>query len=154
MRRDQEPDAALERTRAAVAKVDHEGIRADLMRFVDGTENCLRAGEIYFAFEAVKMIVTTVVALDRTIGSDITFAILDALSGDSESSATALRRGLGYTSTPNAKCDIRPFSPPGSSTCVAARNSTCYTLDSGSGCGSSSGRFQFAWDIAAINIRD
>lgn len=141
---------SLARTRRAIARVEHEGIRADLVRFIDGAETCLNAGEVYLAIDAVKMVVTTVVALDRTLGPEVTYGILDGLSEDSESSAMALRWGLGYTSTKNSKCDIKPFTPPGSSSCVSARNSTCYTLDSGSGCGSSSGRFEFVWEIAAV----
>ena len=145
-------EGALARTRRAIGNVEHEGIRSDLIRFIDGAETCLKANEVYLAIDAVKMVVTTVVALDRTIGPAVTFGILDGLSEDSESTATALRWGLGYTSTRNAKCDIKPFTPPGSSSCVSARNSTCYTLDSGSGCGSSSGRFEYVWEVAAVAL--
>jgi len=143
---------ALRMTRTALAAIEHEHIRKDLERFVDGAEKCLAADEIVLALDAVRTVVTTVVALDRTLGHDVAIGILDGLRLDSQETAVALQRGLGYTSKDNSKCDIRPGTPIGSSSCAAAKNSTCYTLDSGSGCGSSSTRFQFVWEDAMVEI--
>jgi hypothetical protein len=141
---------SLSLTRSALAKIQQEGIRADLERFVDGAEACLAADEIFLALDAVRTIVSTVVALDRTIGPNVTLGILDGLDEDSESAALALRRGLGYTKSTESKCDIKTGTPPGSSTCISAKNSVCYTLDSGSGCGSTGTRFQFVWDVSQV----
>lgn len=140
----------LSATRSAIARIEHPGIRGDLERFVDGAEVCLESQEIFLAIDAVRTVVSTAIALDRTIGPDVTLGILDGLTQDTETKALALQRGLGFTKTPNSKCDIKKGTPPGSSTCVSAQNSTCYTLDSGSGCGSTSGRFEFVWEVVQI----
>jgi hypothetical protein len=150
VQQDKHGNSQLAATRSAIAKIEHEGIRADLERFVAGAEVCLESREMFLALDSVRTIVSTVVALDRTIGPDVTLGILDGLTQDSEQTAIALQRGLGFTSTKNSKCDIKKGTPPGSSTCVAATNSTCYTLDSGSGCGSTSTRFQFVWEVAEV----
>lgn len=142
----------LPATGAAVARIEHEGIRADLQRFVEGAENCLDHDEVPLALDAVRTIVATAVALDRTIGPEVTLGILDGLIADSERTALALRRGLGFTKNFDSKCDIKTGTPPGSSTCVDSKNATCYTLDSGSGCGGTSGRFQFVWDVQQASI--
>ncbi len=143
-------DRALPRTRIAIGRIEHDGIRADLERFIDGAEVCLEAAEISLALDAVRTIVSTVVALDRTIGPEVTLDILDGLTDDSEQTALPLRRGLGFTKDFESKCDIKKGTPPGSSTCVDAKNSACYTLDSGSGCGSTSTRFQFVCEVEMV----
>ena len=140
----------LPATRSAIRRIEHEGIRADLERFAAGAEACLAADEIPLALDAVRTIVTTVVALDRTIGPEVAIGILDGLGDDSEGTALALRRGLGFTKNYDSKCDIQSGTPIGSSGCVDSKNSVCYTLSSGSGCGGSSGRFQFVWEAAAL----
>lgn len=140
----------LPATRSAIQLIEHSGIRAAIERFADGAEACLAADEIPLALDAVRTIVTTVVALDQTIGPEVTLGILDGLGDDSEQTAVALRRGLGFTKNDDSKCDIRSGTPIGSSGCVDSKNSTCYTLDSGSGCGGSSGRFQFVWELATL----
>ena len=58
-------------TRAAVRTIEHDGIRADLERFVDGAEVCLEYEEFALAVDVVRSIVATVVALDRTIGPEV-----------------------------------------------------------------------------------
>lgn len=148
VQQDKTGSGQLSAMRLAIARIKHEGIRADLGRFVDGAEACLESSEIFLALDAVRTIVSAVVALDRTIGPEVALGILDGLTEDSQQTAVALQRGLGFTSTKNSKCNIKSGTPPGSSTCVAATNSTCYTLNSGSGCGSTSTRFQFVWEIA------
>lgn len=137
----------LPATRRAVGRIRDAAIREDVMRFVSGAEVCLEHREVYLAFDAVKTIVTTVVALDRTISPEVATGVLDGLVEDSAGQAIALRRGLGFTKNENQKCDIQPGTGPGTSVCVAKRRSTCYTLDSGSGCGGTSG-FRHVWDLA------
>lgn len=134
----------------ALGKIAHAGIRADLERFVVGAETCLEYEEVPLALDAVRTIVSVVIALDRTIGPEATLGILDGLSEDSQRTALAMRRGLGFTKNFESKCDIKTGTPPGSSTCVDAKNSVCYTLDSGSGCGGTSGRFRFVWEAADV----
>jgi hypothetical protein len=148
--KDKASPGRLSATRAAVGKIAHTDIRADLERFVAGAEVCLEFEEVPLALDAVRTIVSTVVALDRTIGPEVTLGILDGLIEDSESTALALRRGLGFEKNFESKCDIKEGTPPGSSTCVDAENSVCYTLDSGSGCGGTSGSFRFVWDVASV----
>lgn len=140
----------LSATRSAVGKIEHAGIRADLERFVVGAEVCLHYEEVPLALDAVGTIVATVVALDRTIGPEVTLGILDGLVEDSQRTALALRRGLGFDKNFESRCDIKEGTPPGSSTCVDAEDSVCYTLSSGSGCGGTSGRFQFVWDAGVV----
>ena len=141
-------NSRLSATRSAIGQIEHAGIRADLERFVIGAEACLEYEEVPLALDAVRTIVSTVVALDRTIGADVTLGILDGLVADSEQTALALRRGLGFTKNFESMCDIKEGTPPGSSTCVDAQDSVCYTLNSGSGCGGTSGKFQFVWEAA------
>jgi len=143
---------ALGATRAALAKIEHDGIRHDLERFLEGAERCLHHEEVPLALDAVRTIVSTVVALDRTIGPDVAMGVLDGLAADSKSTAQSLRMGLGFTRNEDSKCDIRSGTPIGSSSCVDAKNSICYTLSSGSGCGSTSTRFQFVWEVATFSI--
>ena len=150
VRQDEARPRRLSATRAAVGNITHTGIRADLERFVGGAEVCLEYDEIPLALDAVRTIVSTVIALDRTIGPEVTLGILDGLLEDSGTTALSLRRGLGFEKNFESKCDIKEGTPPGSSTCVDAEDSVCYTLDSGSGCGGTSGSFRFVWDVASI----
>lgn len=138
---------SLAATRTALDRIREPAIREDLLRFVTGAEFCLQYRENYLALDAVKTLVTTIVALDRTITPEVTAAILDGLVDDSANGAVALQRGLGFTKNEGMKCDIVSGTGPGSSRCVASRKSTCYTLDSGSGCGGTSG-FRFVWEAA------
>ena len=80
---------------------------------------------------------------------EVTLGILDGLVEDSERTAPALRRGLGFEKNFESKCDIKEGAPFGSSTCVDAKDSVCYTLSSGSGCRGPSGHFHFVWDAGA-----
>jgi hypothetical protein len=114
---------------------------------VAGVEVCIQHQEIHLAFDAVRTVVTTVIALDRTITPDVTVAILDGLVEDAQNQAIALQRGLGFTKNFDSKCDIKSGTGPGTSTCVDSRNSTCYTLSSGTGCGGTSG-FRFVWELS------
>ncbi|MCH9000503.1 MAG: hypothetical protein IID48_19885 [Proteobacteria bacterium] len=138
---------SLDATRKAVGSIKDECIRRDIMHFVLGAEACLDHGEIYVALDCVKTVVTTVVALNRTISPEVTAGILEGLIEDSEGKATALRRGFGFTKYKDEKCDIIGGTPIGSSQCISQLRSTCYTFSSGSGCGGTSG-FQFVWDSA------
>jgi hypothetical protein len=135
----------LDATRKSVASIADECLRRDIMHFVHGCEACLTNGEVHLALDCAQTVVTTAVALNRTISPEVTVAILEGLVKDSEGSATALRRGLGFKKTRDAKCDIISGTPIGSSQCISKLHSTCYTLGSGSGCGGTSG-FQFVWD--------
>jgi hypothetical protein len=148
VREGKDRDRALAMTRAAIARVEHEGIRADLERFADGAEVCLGADEIFLALDAVRSIVSTAVVLGPTIGHDVTQEILDGLDQDSKQTAIALQRGLGFTKNSDSKCDIKSGTGAGSSSCVDSKNSVCYTLSSGSGCGSTGSGFQFVWEAA------
>jgi len=138
----------LPATHRAIQLIEHTSIRADLERFLQGAEACLASEQIPLALDAVRTIVSTVVALDRTIGPDVAIGILDGLRDDSQQTALALRLGLGFTRNEDSKCDIRSGTPIGSSGCVDSKDSVCYTLSSGSGCGGTSGRFQFVWEAA------
>lgn len=137
----------LTSTRKALGRIRDAAIRADLERVVAGAEVCLAHREFFLAFDAVRTVVTTVVALHRTISPEATAGVLDGLLDDSKHGAIALQRGLGFTKTTDSKCDIKTGSPIGSSSCVSQKDSTCYTLDSGSGCGGTSG-FHFVWEAA------
>jgi hypothetical protein len=140
---------ALDATRKAIGAIRDFRIKEDLLHFVSGAEVCLEHQEVHLAFDCLRTVVTTVVALNRTLTPEVTVGILDGLLEDSQTRATALRRGLGFTKTENTKCDIKAGTPIGSSTCVSQRDSTCYTLDSGSGCGGPSG-FRFVWEVASL----
>jgi hypothetical protein len=140
-------DAKLEATRNAIDAIKNGSIRDDLLRFVTGAEVCLHHEETYLAFDCVRTIVTTVVALDRTLSSEVAAGVLDGLVKDSQAKAVVLRRALGFNKEFDAKCDIKPGTPIGSSSCVSSTNSVCYTLSSGSGCGGPSG-FHFVWEVA------
>lgn len=141
--------ARLPATRSAVNRIREPAIREDIERFVSGAEFCLEHNENHLALDAVRTVVTTVVALDRTISPEVAAAILDGLTEDAANGAVALQRGLGFTKNQNMKCDIQSGTGPGTSRCVARRNSTCYTLDSGSGCGGTSG-FRFVWEVGLL----
>ena len=145
---------SLDATRKAIRAIRDRRIKESLLHFVSGAEACLEHQEIHWASDCVRTVVTTVVALNRSISPEVIVGILDGLLEDSETKATALRRALGFTKSQNARCDIKSGTPIGSSSCVSARNSSCYVLDGGSGCGSSSGGgftgFQFVWE-AALN---
>ena len=143
------PSFRLSATRTALRGVKSRQIRKDLRRFVAGAERCLEHQEVHVALDAVRSLVTTVIALDRTLTPNVTLAILDGLVEDSTNEAIALQRGLGFTKNFDSKCDIKSGTPIGSSTCVDSKNSTCYTLDSGSGCGGTSG-FRFIWERASV----
>ena len=111
-----------------------------------GREICLEYEEVYVALDCVRTIVTTTVALERTLSPEVATGILSGLVKDSQTSALALRRGLGFTKNFDEKCDIKKGTPIGSSTQFSKPNSVCYTLSSGSGCGvhrdsSSSGKW-------------
>jgi hypothetical protein len=138
---------SLDATRKALGAIRDFRIRDDLLRFVSGAEVCIEHNEIYLAHDCVRMVVTTVVALSRTLTPEVSIGVLDGLVADSGTTLIALRRALGFTKNENSKCDIKAGTPIGSSVCVSSPGSTCYTLDSGSGCGGSSG-FRFAWEIA------
>lgn len=153
VRQDDRGRGRLLATRAAVGRIEHAGIRADVERFVQGAEVCLHYEEVPLALDAVRTVVATVVALDRTIGPEVTLGILDGLVEDSQRTALALRRGLGFEKNFESKCDIKE-GPFGSSTCVDAEDSVCYTLSSGSGCGGPSGHFQFVWDAGVAANQD
>ena len=147
-----EKEPELVATRRALRAIRNPEIRDDLCHFISGAETCLRAQEIHLALDAVRSVVCAVVALNRTISSEVAVRILDGLLEDSEKGAVALRRGLGFTKNKNEKCDIKSGTPIGSSSCVSSPNSTCYTFSGGSGCGGTSG-FQFVWEsrYAAID---
>lgn len=147
MKSDDCKDSKLQATREALADVKDPSIREDLLRFVKGAEICLEYEEVYVALDCVRTIVTTTVALERTLSPEVATGILSGLVKDSQTSALALRRGLGFTKNFDEKCDIKKGTPIGSSTCVSKPNSVCYTLSSGSGCGGTSG-FQFVWEVA------
>jgi hypothetical protein len=139
---------SLDATRKALGAIRDFRIREDLLHFVSGAEVCLEHQEVCLALDCLRTVVTTVVALNRTLTPEITTGVLDGLLADSGTTAVPLRRGLGFTKNENMKCDIKTGTPIGSSSCVAQTNSTCYTLDSGSGCGGTSG-FRFVWEIAS-----
>lgn len=60
LRQEGRGDGTLPRTRIAVGRIDHEGIRADLARFLDGAEVCLESAETPLALDAVRTIVSVV----------------------------------------------------------------------------------------------
>lgn len=140
-------DSVLGTTRGAIEQIEQETIRSDLLRFVSGAELCLQHQEVPLALDCVRTIATTVMALERTLTAEVVAEVLGAIEQDSQTTAQALRRGLGFTKHHDAKCDIKPGTPIGSSPCLAKQNSVCYTLSSGSGCGGPSG-FQFVWEVA------
>ena len=75
-----------------------------------------RYEEVYVALDCVRTIVTTTVALERTLSPEVATGILSSLVKDSQTSALALRRGLGFTKNFDEKCDIKKGTPIGSST--------------------------------------
>lgn len=143
----------LEATRRAVDAIEDSRIQRDIMHFVAGAEACLELEEIYLALDCVRTVVTTVVALNRTITPEVTVGVLNGLLEDSETTAKVLRRGLGYTNSKDKKCDVKDAAPggggAGTSTCVSNPGGQCITFSTGSGCGGTTG-FQFVWE-AALN---
>ena len=141
----------LEATRKAIDAIEDSCIKRDIMHFVAGAEVCLELQEVHLALDCVSTVVTTVVALNRTISPEVTVGVLDGLHEDSETTAKALRRGLGFTSNKDQKCGVKDAEPggggAGKSTCVSDPGGKCYTFGSGSGCGGTSG-FQFVWEAA------
>lgn len=140
---------ALDATRKALAAVHDPAIRDDLLHVISGVETCLAHEHMYLSIQYARAVTSAVFVLRRTLSPAIAVGILDGLQYDSETSARALQRGLGFTKNFDERCKISG-GPIGSSTCVEQKNSTCYQADGGTGCGGPSG-FHFVFEAAAVS---
>jgi hypothetical protein len=138
----------LGRTRAAIGRAEISTVREDLLVFAGGAETALNNDLSRLAVAALRSIGALAVGLRKTLGPAIAEAILDGLWEDCFDHAPAMLAELGYRKSRDARCDIRPGKPVGSSSCEPADNSTCYTLADGSGCLSSRGA-TFVWEAVA-----
>jgi hypothetical protein len=93
----------LDATRKALGAIRDFRIKEDLLYFVSGAEVCLEHSEMHLAIDCVRTVVTTVVALNRTLSPEVTLGVLDGLVEDSQTMVTRLRQGLGSTKTENAQ---------------------------------------------------
>ncbi len=138
----------LGRTRAAIGRTENTSIREDFLAFVAGAEIALANALAPLATHAMRSLATLAIGLRRTLGPATAEAILNGLWEDCFDDAPAMLAELGYRKSRNARCDIRPGTPVGSSVCAPADNATCYTIADGSGCLSTRGA-TFVWEAIA-----
>lgn len=101
----------LQASRDAIGKVRDASVRDDLLRFIGGAEICLANGEVVVALDCVRTVVTTVVALSRTLTPEVAVQVLDGLLEDSEERAVMLRRGLGFSKSEMPSATLSPALP-------------------------------------------
>src|SRR5262249_41417690 len=70
---------SLGTTRKAIGAIRDFRTKEDLLHFVSGAEVCLEHQEVYLACDCLRTVVTTVVALNRTLTPEVTVGILDGL---------------------------------------------------------------------------
>ena len=135
----------LSLTRNAVMAIENPALREDFLHFLEGAEYCYAVGEVQMAVECMRNMLAATVVLNRSVGPDVALGVIDGVLEDTRSTARAMRGAFGFDKNYDEKCDIKPGTPIGSSSCVTSKGSTCYTIGGAGGCGGSSG-FRFVWE--------
>ena len=93
----------LNRIRKAIQLIECMELRRDYHNLVVGAEIAIQYQNERLAVFCLNSLVTTTIAINQTISTEVAVCVLDAVLDDVEEHAVALRGSLGFTKTKDAK---------------------------------------------------